>query len=103
MKPVLHKTTKRAGVPISWSAARGRVSVKACSFEGSGERSVLGLRHACCCGDGAAMDDILGARVGAFSGFTLIIVGGAAVASGRAIGDSWKPAWAAVAAAAGLA
>jgi hypothetical protein len=49
------------------------------------------------------MDDILGAPVGAFIGLTLIIVGGAAVASGRAIGDSWKPAWAAVAAAAGLA
>jgi len=49
------------------------------------------------------MDDILGAPVGAFIGLTMIIVGGAAVASGRAIGDSWKPAWAAVAAAAGLA
>src|SRR5690349_20124110 len=51
MKPVLHKTTKSAGVPMSWRLAAGRVAVKA----------------------------------------------------GRAIGDSWKPAWQAVAAAVGLA
>jgi hypothetical protein len=49
------------------------------------------------------MDDILGAPVGVFIGLTVIIVGGAAVAAGRAIGDSWKPAWMVVAAAAGLA
>jgi hypothetical protein len=49
------------------------------------------------------MDDILGAPVGVFIGLTLVIVGGAAMAAGRAIGDGWKPAWAAVAAAAGLA
>ena len=49
------------------------------------------------------MDDILGAPVGVFIGLTVIIVGGAAVAAGRAIGDNWKPAWQAVAAAVGLA
>jgi hypothetical protein len=48
-------------------------------------------------------DQILGAPVGVFIGLTLIIVGGASVAAGRAIGDNWKPAWTVVAAAFGLA
>jgi branched-chain amino acid transport system ATP-binding protein len=48
-------------------------------------------------------DQILGAPVGVFIGLTLVIVGGAAVAAGRALGDGWKPAWTVVVAAVGLA
>lgn len=49
------------------------------------------------------MEEVLGASPGVFIGVTLVLAGGAAVAAGAAIGDGWKPAWMAVAAAFGLA
>lgn len=49
------------------------------------------------------MNEILGASPAVFVGLTLVLAGGAAAMAGRAVGDSWKPAWAVVAAAFGLA
>jgi hypothetical protein len=45
----------------------------------------------------------LGTSLGVFIGLTLVLMGGAAILSGRAIAENWKPAWHAVAAAVGLA
>ena len=49
------------------------------------------------------MEALLGTTPGVFIGLTLILVGGAALLAGRAIGDNWKPARQVVAAALGLA
>ena len=49
------------------------------------------------------METLLGASPAVFVGLTVVIVGGAAVLAGRAVGDNWKPAWQVVAAAFGLA
>lgn len=46
---------------------------------------------------------LLGAPPAVFVGLTLILVGGAAILTGRAIGDNWKPAWQIAAACIGLA
>ncbi|MEK0083711.1 DUF6867 family protein [Benzoatithermus flavus] len=46
---------------------------------------------------------LLGAPPAVFVGLTLILIGGAAVLTGRAIGGNWKPAWQVVAAGIGLA
>jgi len=46
---------------------------------------------------------LLGTRPGVFLGLTVILVGGAAVLAGRAIGGNWKPVWQVVAACVGLA
>ncbi len=45
----------------------------------------------------------LGATPAVFISLTVILVGGAGMLAGRAVGDSWKPAWQVVAAAFGLA
>jgi hypothetical protein len=49
------------------------------------------------------MTAILGASPGVFIGLTVIIAGGAAIMTGRALADGWKPAWEVVAASFGLA
>lgn len=49
------------------------------------------------------MEAILGCSLGVFIGLTLIITGGAATMTGRALADGWKPAWQVVAACFGLA
>jgi hypothetical protein len=49
------------------------------------------------------LEPLLGASLNVFIGLTLILAGGAAIMTGRAIADSWKPAWLVVAAAFGLA
>jgi branched-chain amino acid transport system ATP-binding protein len=46
---------------------------------------------------------LLGTSPAVFLAVTVILVGGAAVLAGRAIGGSWKPAWQVVAACFGLA
>jgi ABC-type uncharacterized transport system permease subunit len=46
---------------------------------------------------------LLGTSPGVFIGLTVILVGGAAILAGRAIGGNWKPAWQVVAACFGLA
>ena len=46
---------------------------------------------------------LLGTTPGAFIGLTVVLIGGAAILAGRAIGNNWKPAWQAVAACFGLA
>lgn len=46
---------------------------------------------------------LLGTSPRVFLGLTVILVGGAAVLAGRAIGNNWKPAWMVVAACFGLA
>lgn len=45
----------------------------------------------------------LGTTPGVFIGLTVILVGGAAILTGRAVGGNWKPAWQVVAACFGLA
>ena len=45
---------------------------------------------------------LLGASPGVFVGLTVVLVGGAAVLSGRAVAGNWKPAWHVVAACFGL-
>jgi len=37
------------------------------------------------------MDSLLGSSLGVFVGLTVIIAGGAAVMTGRALADGWKP------------
>jgi len=49
------------------------------------------------------MEAVLGCSLGVFIGLTLIITGGAAIMTGRALADGWKPAWQVVAACFGLA
>jgi hypothetical protein len=50
----------------------------------------------------AVMESILGASLGVFIGLTVIIAGGAAIMTGRAQADGWKPAWHVVLACLGL-
>ncbi len=49
------------------------------------------------------MESLLGSSVGVFIGFTVIIVGGAALLAGRALADEWRPAWQVVVSCLGLA
>ena len=46
---------------------------------------------------------LLGTTPAVFIGLTVVLVGGAAILTGRAIGGNWKPAWQVVAAGFGLA
>lgn len=39
------------------------------------------------------MESVLGASLGAFVGFTVILAGGAAFLMGQAIANTWRPAW----------
>jgi hypothetical protein len=48
------------------------------------------------------MEALLGTSIGVFVGLTVIIAGGAAMMTGRAQADGWKPAWQVVAACFGL-
>jgi hypothetical protein len=45
----------------------------------------------------------LGTSPGVFIGLTVILVGGAAILTGRAVAGNWKPAWQVIAACFGLA
>ena len=49
------------------------------------------------------MTPLLGTSLGVFIGLTVIIAGGAAIMTGRALADGWQPAWMVVAASFGLA
>jgi ABC-type uncharacterized transport system permease subunit len=49
------------------------------------------------------MSSLLGTSPGVFIGVTVIIIGSAAIMTGRALADGWKPAWQVVAACLGLA
>jgi hypothetical protein len=49
------------------------------------------------------IQSLLGTSLGVFIGLTVIIIGGAAIMTGRALADGWKPAWQAAAACFGLA
>jgi hypothetical protein len=49
------------------------------------------------------MQSLLGTSLGVFIGLTVVIIGGAAIMTGRALADGWKPAWQVVAACFGLA
>jgi ABC-type uncharacterized transport system permease subunit len=49
------------------------------------------------------MQALLGTSLGVFIGLTLIIIGGAAIMTGRALADSWKSPWQVVFACVGLA
>jgi hypothetical protein len=49
------------------------------------------------------MQSLLGTSLGVFIGLTVIIIGGAAIMTGRALADGWKPPWQVVAACFGLA
>ena len=49
------------------------------------------------------MEGLLGTSIGVFVGLTVIVAGGAAVMTGRALADGWKPPWQVVAACFGLA
>jgi Domain of unknown function (DUF6867) len=48
------------------------------------------------------MEAILGTSPGVFIGLTVIITGGAAIMTGRALADGWKPPWQVVLACLGL-
>jgi hypothetical protein len=48
------------------------------------------------------MTALLGTLLGVFIGLTVIIAGGAAIMTGRALADGWQPAWMVVAACFGL-
>jgi hypothetical protein len=48
------------------------------------------------------MESLLGTSFAVFIGLTVIITGGAAIMTGRALADGWKPAWMVVAACFGL-
>ena len=48
------------------------------------------------------MNALLGNSFGVFIGLTVIITGGAAIMTGRALADAWKPAWQVVLACLGL-
>jgi hypothetical protein len=49
------------------------------------------------------MTSLLGTSPGVFVGLTVIIIGGAAIMTGRALADGWKPPWQVVFACFGLA
>ena len=49
------------------------------------------------------METLLGTSLGVFVGLTVIIIGGAAIMTGRALADAWKPPWQVVFACLGLA
>jgi hypothetical protein len=49
------------------------------------------------------MQSLLGTSLGVFIGLTVIIIGGAAIMTGRALADGWKPPWQVVFACFGLA
>jgi hypothetical protein len=49
------------------------------------------------------MEALLGTSPGVFIGLTVVIIGGAAIMTGRALADGWKPPWQVVAACIGLA
>jgi hypothetical protein len=49
------------------------------------------------------LQSLLGTSLGVFIGLTVIIIGGAAIMTGRALADGWKPAWQVVFACFGLA
>jgi hypothetical protein len=49
------------------------------------------------------MQSLLGTSLGVFIGLTIIIIGGTAIMTGRALADGWKPPWQVVAACFGLA
>jgi hypothetical protein len=49
------------------------------------------------------MQTLLGTSFGVFIGLTVIIIGGAAIMTGRALADGWKPPWQVVFACFGLA
>lgn len=49
------------------------------------------------------MEGLLGTSIGVFVGLTVIVAGGAAIMTGRALADGWKPPWQVVAACFGLA
>ena len=49
------------------------------------------------------MESLLGTSLGVFVGLTVILIGAAAIMTGRALADGWKPAWQVVAACFGLA
>jgi ABC-type uncharacterized transport system permease subunit len=46
---------------------------------------------------------LLGTTPAVFLGLTVVLVGGAAILTGRAVGSNWKPAWQVVASCFGLA
>jgi hypothetical protein len=48
------------------------------------------------------MQALLGTSLGVFIGLTVIITGGAAIMTGRALADGWKPPWMVVVACVGL-
>lgn len=48
------------------------------------------------------MQTILGTSLGVFIGLTVIITGAAAIMAGKALGETWKPAWQVVLACFGL-
>jgi hypothetical protein len=48
------------------------------------------------------MEALLGTSFGVFVGLTVIIAGGAAIMTGRALADGWKPVWEVVFASFGL-
>ena len=50
-----------------------------------------------------ALAGFLGTTPAVFVGLTLILIGGAAMLAGRAVGGNWKPAWQVIAASFGLA
>lgn len=50
-----------------------------------------------------ALTAILGTSPYVFLGLTVVLVGGAAILTGRAVANNWKPAWQVVAACFGLA
>jgi hypothetical protein len=49
------------------------------------------------------MEALLGTSIGVFVGLTVIVAGGAAIMTGRALADGWKPPWQVVSACFGLA
>ncbi|HSA82645.1 MAG TPA: hypothetical protein VLE23_17645 [Geminicoccaceae bacterium] len=49
------------------------------------------------------MEGLLGTSLGVFVGLTVVITGGAAIMTGRALADGWKAPWQVVAACFGLA
>ena len=49
------------------------------------------------------MESLLGTSVGVFVGLTVILIGGAAIMTGRALADGWKSPWQVVLACFGIA
>jgi hypothetical protein len=49
------------------------------------------------------MQSLLGTSLGVFLGLTVILIGGAAIMTGRALADAWKSPWQVVSACFGLA